>query len=140
MTVFVDSSFLIALFNKDDQFHQSARKISRQLETQQVVFTTSNIVLCETINFVFRTKGAKIASSFYALIKTAAIPIFNINNEVFKQALKLLFKQKTKRGLNFFDCLHLAVMNFLTIKTILTFDQDFQKTDIGILGINQNES
>lgn len=140
MTVFVDSSFLIALFNKDDEFHQTARNINDQLVTEKTIFITSNIVLAETINFIFRTKGAKTASSFYSTLKTSLTPVFNINNQVFNQGLKLLFKQKTKRGLNFFDCLHLAAMDFLKIKTLLTFDKDFQKANIDILGINQNES
>lgn len=126
MTYFVDSSFLIALYNKDDEFHEEARTTALNLEKKNSLFITSNIALAEAINVVFRTKGAKIVFSFYSVVLEAKIKIFSINDEIFQKGLKTLFLQKTKSGLNFFDCLHLASLKYLGVKTILTFDMDFK--------------
>jgi len=135
MTIFVDSSFLIALFNKDDNFHEKAQKIITQLERDNPIFITSNIASAEAINVIFRTGGSGAASRFYSLIKNSNLKMFTINEQIFSKALKFLFNQKAKRGLNFFDCLHLATTEILKIRKILTFDRDFKNKSIEVMGI-----
>jgi len=135
MTIFVDASFLIALFNKDDDFHQKAQEIIAQLEKDNPIFITSNIALSEAINVVFRTGDSGATFRFYSLIKGSGLKTFTINDQVFSRALKFLFNQKAKKGLNFFDCLHLAVTEILKIKKILTFDRDFRNTGLEVVGI-----
>ena len=135
MTIFVDSSFVIALFNKDDDFHQKAQKIITQLEKDTPIFITSNIALAEAINVIFRIGGSGVASQFYSLIKNSSLKTFTINEQIFSKALKFLLNQKVKRGLNFFDCLHLATTEILKIRKILTFDKDFKNTGFEVVGI-----
>jgi predicted nucleic acid-binding protein len=134
MTIFLDASFLIALFNKDDDFHQKAQEITTQLERNDPIFIISNIVLAEAINVIFRTGGSRVASQFYSLIRSSNLKTFTVNEQVFSRALKFLFNQKAKKGLNFFDCLHLATAEILKIRKILTFDKDFKNTDIELVG------
>lgn len=139
MIVFVDASFLIALFNKDDQLHKKAATLITSLEKQETSFIVSNIVLAETINVIFRLQGAKKAQKFYQVIKKTKIKQFFVPKKFFEKAYLLLWKQR-KRGLNFFDCLHLATIKYLKIKTLLTFDEDFKNRNIKILGLNDDIS
>lgn len=131
MTVFVDASFLVALFNTDDEFHPKARDLARQLEDQGCRFVISNIVVAEAINVVFRLQGPIKAKRFYRYLEKAEIEEFFVPEIVFQEAHSLLWRQK-KKGLNFFDCLHLASMKHLKIKDLLTFDQGFKDQGVDV--------
>jgi len=133
VTVFVDSSFLFALFNDDDEFYQRAVKTVEKLEKKTICFLISNIVVAEVVNLTFRLKGAVASQKIFSLIGKSGIEKVFINQEVYNQAYKLLFAQKSKKGLNFFDCLHLSTMKHLNIERILTFDQAFKK-EVKVIG------
>ena len=127
MTYFFDASFLIALFNSEDIFHPKAIEIIKKVDLLNNPFVTSNIAVAETINALFRTNGSLIAKKFFSSFKKSSIKEFFITKEIFHSAYKLLFQQKSKSGLNLFDCLHVETMKHLNINTILTFDSDFKK-------------
>lgn len=126
MTYFFDASFLIALFNSEDSFHSKAVEIIQKVEPNDPVFLTSNIAIAETINALFRVSGSLVAKKFLSFFKKSNIKEFFVTKEIFHSAYKLLFQQKSKSKLNFFDCLHLESMKHLKIDTILTFDSYFK--------------
>lgn len=128
MTYFLDASFLIALFNSEDIFHPKAIEIIKKAEHRNPLFISSNIAVAETINALFRTNGSSIAKKFLSFFKKSSIKEFFITKEIFHSAYKLLFQQKSKSGLNLFDCLHLVTMKHLKIDTIFTFDSDFKNS------------
>ena len=130
----MDASFLIALFNQGDEFYPKAKKIVQNLEVKATRFVTSNIVLAETVNLLFRLKGTNTAKKFLQVFKRSGIEEIFVDREIFDKAYRLLFTQKTKRGLNLFDCLHLATMKILEIKTILSFDEAFKKEKVEVIG------
>ena len=128
MILFVDASFLIALFHIKDDFHSRAKLIVKQIERESSLsLLTSNIVIAEVVNYIFRRKGAILAKKFLKAFKKGRIREVFITPETYTKAYKLLFRQKSKKGLNLFDCFHLAVMKELGVKKILTFDKDFKK-------------
>lgn len=127
MTVYLDSSFLIALLHTKDDFHQKAIKTIKKLNSLQTEYVTSNIALAETVNYIFCRLGKLLAKRFLKGFQGSQIEEIFVSKEIFGQGYKLLFRQKSKKGLNLFDCLHLATMKALEINTILTFDRDFQK-------------
>lgn len=133
MTVFIDASFLIALFNTDDEFHQKAKKTIVNLD-KTIHLLTSNIALAETVNFTFCHLGSKASRKFLKTFKISNIEEFFVSREIFDSAYSLLFRQKSKKGLNLFDCLHLATMKTLGIKSILTFDTAFKK-EVKVIGV-----
>jgi len=134
MMVFVDASFLIALFHQKDDFHQEAEKIIKKIEAESVCPLISNIVSAEAVNFIFRLKGQMAAQRFLAIIRENKIKEVFVDQESFAKSYQLLFVQKSKRGLSFFDCLHLVTMKTLGIDTILSFDKGFKK-EVKVIGI-----
>lgn len=134
MIIFVDASFLIALFNKDDKFHPKALQLSLKLKRQKARLLVTNIVLAEAINVIFRLKGAKTTKKFYHAFQKTGIKVYYVPKALFQESYSLLWKQKRK-GLNFFDCLHLRTAKHLKIKTILTFDRYFKIQKIKVIGI-----
>ena len=136
MTIFVDSSFLIALFHKADEFHSKAQKINEEIKKNRSLrLLTSNIVIAETVNFIFRLGGPGVAKKFLTIVKETGLETVFLLPEFFDSAYVLLFRQKSKRGLNFFDCLHLATMKFFSVDTILTFDKGFCR-EVKVIGVN----
>jgi len=129
---FVDASFLIALLYKKDSFHLRARQISQSLLDPRLF--TSNVVIAEVVNYIYRTGGPEAAKTTLTLIKKTGIEEVYATKEIFDSAYNFLFRQKYKKGLNLFDCLHLATMKTLGIKTILTFDQGFKK-EVKVIGL-----
>lgn len=127
MIYFADASFLFAIFCEDDIFHQQAREIVQEINQGSHKVIASNISLSETINLIFRLKGQFEAKKFYSYFTKTGTDVIYINKEIFQLGCKTLFGLKQKRGLNFFDCLHLVVMKELGIENILTFDNDFKK-------------
>ena len=134
MTVFVDASFLFALFNRDDEFYPKAIEIAGSLKESTACLLTSNIVLAETVNLVFRDQGPKAARDFAKSFRKSKVEEFFVPDELFQKAYQFLFAQKSRRGLNLFDCLHLATMDSLGINTILSFDKGF-KRKVEVMGI-----
>lgn len=127
MTVFIDASFLIALFNLEDEFHLKAKTIADKLDKDKARLVTSNIVLAESANFVFRFKGPAVCKRFLLTFKQSGIEEMFLTKDIFDLGYKYLLSMKTKRSFNLFDCLHLAAMKMLKIKTIASFDRAFQK-------------
>lgn len=127
MQYFLDASFLIALFNEEDDFHQDSKRIIKDLMQRPYYFLTSNIVLAETVNLIFRVKGIKESKRLLKGFRESDIEEVYLTPEIFTQGYKILFKQKSKRGLNLFDCFHLAAMKYLGVSTILTYDERFKK-------------
>jgi len=133
MIVFVDASFLIALLHTKDDFHFKAQKIITQVESGFIYPLTSNIAIAEVVNYIFRLKGPKSAKKYLDLIKKTGVKKVFVDREIFAQGYRILFSQKSKRGLNLFDCLHLATMKTLGIDTILTYDKGFKK-EVKVVG------
>lgn len=127
MTAFVDASFLIALLHKNDTFHPKAKKIAEEMKIDSVRLLTSNVAIAEVINYIFRTQGPKAAQEYLTAIEKIGPEEIFVSQENFQDAYKLLFHQKSKKGLGFFDCLHLVTMKALGIKTILSFDKRFKR-------------
>ena len=127
MNFFVDSSFLIALFNESDDFHQKATQLAREKDLQPSKYFISNVVLAESVNLVFRSGGSSVAKSFLKAIRGSLVEEIFLTPEIFSKGYNTLFKQESKKGLNLFDCFHLATMKHLGIDTILTFDGRFNK-------------
>jgi len=126
MTYFADASFLFAIFCEDDIFHNQSKEIVKKINLGSHKVVASNISLSETINLIFRLKGQLEAKKFYGYFIKTGTDVVNISKEIFQSSCKILFNLKSKKNLNFFDCLHLATMKELGIENILTFDSDFK--------------
>lgn len=127
MQFFLDASFMFALFNEDDEFHDGALRIVKELEDKLAYFLTSNIALAETVNLLFRMQGSKQAKKFLKGFRESNIEEVFLSQRIFNKGYKILFAQKSRRGLNYFDCLHIAAMKSLKVDEILTFDKRRKK-------------
>ena len=113
-----DSSFIIALFNKDDEYHRQAEKL---LASNQNVAITQAI-LWEVVEYFGRKKGNKAAADAGRAILKAGIPLLDANPDVCRNGLDLMEKYAK---LSYCDAISVAVLSGFKEKQIISFDSDF---------------
>ena len=129
--LFFDTSFIIGLFNKNDDNHHKVKKlleIEPNISKQKKAI--NNIVLTEVLN--------KIKKDYYRNVREDIInfllsmdEIYFVEDEDYLKAIKLM--QNYKYTINYSDCLILLSMFNNNINTIVSFDSDFNRID----GINR---
>ena len=131
MAVIVDSSVIIAFFNKRDKKHERAINLLRYvIQNFYGILFVSDYVIDEVVTYLLKkTKRPEIAirAGKFLLGELEGYPdIFKIiftDKEIFNKAWEL-FEKLSKRGLSFTDCL-LVLLSTENNLSIMTFDSDF---------------
>jgi len=125
MRIFIDTSAIYALLDRDDIEHKKAKKIWIDLLHSENILITSNYVLIESFALIQNRLGLEAARGFQEDI----IPLANIewvNAETHKSGVSALLAA-SKRKLSLVDCVSFEVMRNLGIKTIFAFDPHFSE-------------
>ena len=121
--LFFDSSFILAIFNKNDENHKNVDKILKSypsiLKQKKAI---NNIVLMEVLN--------KLKKSYYKPIREDIIKflmnmdeIFYVKQKDYENAIVLM--EQYKYDVNYSDCLIILTMYNHNLDTIVSFDDDF---------------
>ena len=123
--IFLDSSFIIALADLDDQFHEKAVNILPSLGTQRVI---SGLVISESVTAVGTRLGAKAARDVFEnlLYDSATKTIFG-SKRLYERAMIIYTKYGGR--LSFPDSVTVRLMYDQKIKEIVSFDSDFDRID-----------
>ncbi|HYO13320.1 MAG TPA: PIN domain-containing protein [Thermoanaerobaculia bacterium] len=123
MSVFVDTSAILAALNKADQDHPRIGATLRELiESEELLFTTSYIVV-EMLALLQRRLGMEAVHTFERDI----IPLLDIDwidAEVHRTAMAS-FLAASRRHLSFVDCVSFDVMHRRGLTRALALDGDF---------------
>jgi len=114
--IILDTSFLIAFYNKRDSRHEKALKIFDEITNDKLVI--SDYIFDEIVTFL-RAKVPWIAIEVGENI-LENLDIIRVNDEDFRTAWEL-FNKFNK--LSFTDCTTLSLSKRLKIKRLVTFDQ-----------------
>jgi len=121
-SLFLDTSFLIALEARDDQYHQEAKTYWRK-HTHRLVTTT--YVFDEIVTFFNRwdchDKAMEIGN---ALITSPSVELVQVDSELFDKGWHL-FQQNQDKRFSLTDCISFALMRQRKLTTALTFDHHF---------------
>jgi uncharacterized protein len=130
-TVFLDTSYILALILKDDTFYNQAKTISELLETGTINVTTTELVLIEIADSLAKIKVRHKCIPIITKLRTT-INVTKINDESLFKAWDLFDKRIDKEwGLT--DCYSFVVMEKYGIKQALTTDKHFEQVDFEIL-------
>ncbi|MDR0913383.1 MAG: PIN domain-containing protein [Methanobrevibacter sp.] len=127
--IFVDSSFITAIANKNDQWHKDSLKVARKIANKDKV--VSNLIISESITNIGNLLGGKIAKEVYYNIKDNYI-LFEESRPIYDNTIHTLLKYDGT--LSYVDCLSIEIMRKLKIVEIASFDSDFDKVK-GIIRI-----
>jgi len=123
MSVFLDTSALLAVLDADDQFHPRARRAWADLINRAEDLVCTNYVLVETFALAQHRLGLEAVRSLVEDI----LPLLRVHwiGEAEHGAGVAALLTAGRRQLSLVDCTSFIVMRQLRLKTAFTFDSDF---------------
>ncbi len=122
--IFLDSSFLIALFVPNDQWHNDAVRVYNDIKNDKLVI--SKMVVAETITLLGSNLETKFIREIYKNINNLFLVLDDGN--YFDKAMKNFIKYDG--SISFFDSMYLYLMKKEGIYEIASFDSDFDGKNV----------
>lgn len=125
MSIFIDTSALLAVIDADDANHEQAKQVWDDIISKNEVLVSHNYVLVETFALVQHRIGVEAVSS----LQNDVIPILAVEwvNEVNHLSGITAFITANRRKLSLVDCISFITMRKLGIKKAFAFDKHFKE-------------
>jgi predicted nucleic acid-binding protein len=124
-SLFLDTSYLIAVESADDQHHKAASAHWANLLKSPCRLVTSSYVLVEVVTLLNnRRSHSKAVELGNNLLSSRLFNVVHVNEELFYAAWRYFQKHKDKRY-SLTDCVSFLLMKKLGITEALTFDRHF---------------
>jgi uncharacterized protein len=120
--LFVDTGYVLALINKDDQYHQQALQLAEQYEGASAV--TTDAVLLEIGNALSRIARNEAIAIIQHFQTAPEVTLVSLTPELMAAALGLYAKHQDKTW-GLVDCISFVVMQNRKISVALSFDRHF---------------
>jgi predicted nucleic acid-binding protein len=131
MVMFVDTSALLALVNRQDEFHEQAKHQWKLLLENDEALLSNNYVILESISLIQRRFGMDWIHALQAEV-LPFIEIAWVSENQHQEAMKMFLKSG-RRQLSLVDCSSFETMKVLKIKTAFSFDQHFRAQDFEVI-------
>ncbi len=124
--VFLDTGYLVALEDADDDNHAAAREHREGLRRMPALTTTS-YVLDEAVTF-FNVRGrhGKAVELGEMLLSSRSVRIVHVGEALLRRGLDLLGRRPDKRY-SLTDCVSFIVMRERSIDVAFAFDRHFEQ-------------
>lgn len=129
--IFVDTSFVLALINERDQYHDQAENLSYKFENSLLI--TTDAVLLEIGNAMAKDFREEAVAIIKVLQSSQRVEVIEIGRRLFDKGLEVYEKYDDKTW-GLVDCISFVVMQESGITEALTFDGDF--TQAGFLVVS----
>ena len=140
MRIFADSSFFIAYYDANDQYHKESSELVKKLMSYKPEIVTSDYVYDETATYLLLTHpyyGYLRAQKFDKdLIDSKKFNIIFVNDFIFHEARKIFKKYNKDKQWSFTDCTSFALMDDYGINEVLTFDKNFRQKGFKTINFN----
>lgn len=123
--IFVDAAAWLGLADKNDPYHIAASQAFPDLLSSYHKLVTTNSVLGEAYNLIFRRCGHAAAISFLkSVYNSQKIEVIYIDRKTDKQAINILEKYDDQ-AFSLVDATSFSIMQQREIKEVFTFDHHF---------------
>lgn len=123
--IFLDSSFIIALADSDDQFHNGAASLLPRLRGDKAI---TEMVLSESVTGVGARLGGKAGREvFENLLYDPSVRVFFTDKKLLERALLIFVKYDG--AISFSDALSIRIMLDRRIREVASFDKDFDRVE-----------
>ncbi len=125
MTIFVDTSALYAVLDRDDERHEQARETWTRILSEDAPLLTSSYVLVESFALIQSRLGMEALRTF----SDAVLPVIRphwVSEEDHRTAAQAVLAAD-RRGLSLVDCVSFHVMRRLRVRKVFAFDQHFDE-------------
>jgi len=125
MSVFVDTSALYAILDMDDENHEKAGGLWKDLVAQERPLVCSNYVLLETFSLVQNRLGMRAVR----VLQEMGMPLLHVEwvGETCHRAAVTALLTAARRQLSLVDCVSFEIMRQLGIRTAFSFDRHFEE-------------
>jgi len=125
--VFIDTSYIVGLTDRKDQWHEDARRVARRVVKHPKL---TNLVVVEAVTIVGTRSGGTAARTLYDYFVDECDVIF-----VDRTLLNSAVVQHTRFNgtLSMADCATVAAMTRDSDADVVSFDSDFDK----VVGLNR---
>lgn len=133
-SVFVDTSFVVALVNEKDQHHSRASELADLFDGYPLI--TTDAILLEIGNALakkFKEQAAEVIDDF---LTSEDIEIVRLDESLFQRAFEIYRTHKDKTW-GMIDCVSFVVMRERGIVDALTNDKDFRQAGFNALMRNK---
>ncbi len=132
MSIFADTSAIIAVLAADDVHHSSAELIWRELLDSGAHLITSNYVIVEAAALLQRRAGQEGIRRLLEEV-TPAMSVEWVDRSVHEAGISGLM-MTSKGGPNIVDCVSFALMWRLNLHEVFTFDRHFAARGFQVVG------
>jgi len=125
--IFIDTGYLLALFNPRDKYHGQATSAAARIAQEEAILVTTDAVLIEICNGLANRATRSLASQIARdLRESAAVEIVHVDIPLIERGLDYYEKRGDKDwGLT--DCISFVVMQQRGITDALATDRHFQQ-------------
>lgn len=123
--IFIDSSFYLSIFRKNDSNHEKAINWWRSIPDNAQKMT-SQAILGEVLTVGSQRYDRRLTIAFVEEIHVGNTIIILETAPLVAHAWEI-FKKTSKKDISWVDCYSRAIIEAYKIETVLTFDKDFQK-------------
>jgi len=123
LTVLLDSSAILALLDRGDRDHDSARDMLTQLHAGRASLFCTNFIRAEAYTLVGVRLSWQMAGQW---LRSLDVPVERITASDEERAILILLSHQDK-GYSFVDATSFAVMERLSLREAFTFDRHFQQ-------------
>ena len=120
--LFVDTGYVIALINENDQHHACALALSQHYEGHPLV--TTDAVLLEIGNALSRIARQEASQILHYFIHADEVTVVQLTPDRFNSAFKRYDRYQDKHW-GLVDCLSFEVMQEMALSKVLSFDHHF---------------
>ena len=124
-TILVDSSFLLAMVDRDDKHHPEVIDFLKKLERATLLVTSH--IFDEAMTLIKARLGSEIAVRTGQQLRLSTLFRLVYVTERDDEAAWEIFSQYTDKDWSYTDCSCLAMMRRLGITEVLSFDHHFDQ-------------
>ena len=125
--IFVDTSFIISLFRKNDSNHELTKKFSYLIDKNECYI--SNAILIEIITVLMkRTKNMQLVKTVYFYLNDNFIIINEYGIEDYNEKVFNIFQKYNQNTykVSYVDCSSIVISNYFNIDVVLSLDNGFK--------------
>jgi predicted nucleic acid-binding protein len=131
--VFIDTSYVYALINPNDQWHSNAIEWQSKIKPQQDQLIISEFILAEIADGLSSIAFRKAASRSIRLFQSDPyVEIIRASSDLFERALQL-FENRDDKSWGLTDCTSFVIMQDYEVIDALTTDEHFQQAGFNSL-------
>jgi predicted nucleic acid-binding protein len=128
--ILLDTVFIVALINEDDDLHEQAVELSAQYEGHALVVTDA--ILLEVGNALARNHKREAIEIISSLLASEDVEVVHLTPQLFRRGFAL-YQAYQDKAWGLVDCITFTLMKDTIVTAALTFDRHFEQAGFQVL-------